>query len=247
MRTFTFDKTRVESSVISLLCQMPNGSVGRALSLLAESHILSQDAGCDTWHFAVGISELDGLSVSRGSLRWLLFRQFALHAYELRSTNDAVRVFSKSLGPCFQPNSSFVITPLGLSLLRRFESLSRRSAANDTELRVQFPRAPIRNADWAQSASEIPYYDRVRGELSVGEVLVRTFRRPARNQQAVLETFQELSWEARIDDPLPPVGEVAAKLRLNQTIKKLNSHQLSPLIRFIGDGSGEGVLWKFVR
>ena len=66
------------------------------------------------------------------------------------------------------------------------------------------------------------------------------------NQEAILAAFQEDGWPARIDDPLPPVAETDPKRRLSDTIKCLNRKQQNALVRFSGDGTGEGVLWDLV-
>ena len=67
------------------------------------------------------------------------------------------------------------------------------------------------------------------------------------NQEAVLEVFQEEGWPRRIDDPLPPLAEQDPKYRLHFTIRRLNQSQEHCLIRFFGDGTGEGVCWEFVE
>jgi hypothetical protein len=60
----------------------------------------------------------------------------------------------------------------------------------------------------------------------------------------VLNAFEEEGWPARIDDPLPPHSDQDPKRRLNDTIKCLNRKQVRELLRFHGDGSGEGILWE---
>lgn len=66
------------------------------------------------------------------------------------------------------------------------------------------------------------------------------------NQLAVLAEFQRQAWPVRIDDPLPDAGEQSPKRRLNDTIRSLNrNHQISAL-RFSGDGTGAGVLWRIL-
>ncbi len=60
----------------------------------------------------------------------------------------------------------------------------------------------------------------------------------------VLTAFEEEAWPVRIDDPLPPHPEQDPKRRLHDTITSLNRHQRRPLIRFVGDGSGEGIRWE---
>jgi hypothetical protein len=74
---------------------------------------------------------------------------------------------------------------------------------------------------------------------------VKLFKVPAINQEAVLAAFEEEEWPPRIDDPLSPRGEQNPKRRLHDTITALNRNQKAPLIRFFGDGSGQGVRWEF--
>jgi hypothetical protein len=64
--------------------------------------------------------------------------------------------------------------------------------------------------------------------------------------EAILAAFQEEKWTARIDDPLPPVPEQDSKRRLSDTITCLNRNQKHQLIRFHGDGTGEGIIWEFI-
>jgi hypothetical protein len=58
--------------------------------------------------------------------------------------------------------------------------------------------------------------------------------------------FEEEGWPPRIDDPLPPSPEIDAKSRLRYTIKSLNKRQKKQLIHFMGDGSGEGIMWECI-
>jgi hypothetical protein len=56
--------------------------------------------------------------------------------------------------------------------------------------------------------------------------------------------FEEEGWPYRIDDPLPPKGETHPTTRLHDTIKWLNRNREHPLLRFLGDGTGEGLCWE---
>jgi hypothetical protein len=89
----------------------------------------------------------------------------------------------------------------------------------------------------------IPVWDRERQELRLGDVVVKQFKVPAVNQERVLAVFEEEGWPVRIDDPLPPIGDQDPKARLHDTIVALNRNQKHPLIRFYGDGTGQGVRW----
>jgi hypothetical protein len=68
---------------------------------------------------------------------------------------------------------------------------------------------------------------------------------PEANQETVLMAFEEDGWPPRIDDPLPPLPQLDPRRRLHDTIKALNRKQKSLLLRFMGDGSGEGIRWEF--
>jgi hypothetical protein len=83
-----------------------------------------------------------------------------------------------------------------------------------------------------------------RQELFLGRVLVKRFKVPAPNQVLILAVLEEDCWPPRIDDPLPPQPELDAKRRLHDTINALNRRQAAPLIRFTGDGRGQGICWE---
>ena len=91
-----------------------------------------------------------------------------------------------------------------------------------------------------------PHWDADRHELFVGQIIVKRFRWPAINQATVLSAFEEDGWPARVDDPLPPQPEQDSKRRLHDTIKCLNRNQINQMVRFRGDGTGQGVLWDLV-
>ncbi len=90
----------------------------------------------------------------------------------------------------------------------------------------------------------LPHWNALRRELIVGGQVVKRFRVPAPNQEAVLTAFEEEGWPQRVYDPLSPNGDTDTKNRLHETIKALNGHRLARIIRFRGDGTGEGVCWE---
>jgi hypothetical protein len=96
----------------------------------------------------------------------------------------------------------------------------------------------------ADELTERPKWDEQRRQLRVGRVLVKEFKLPSPNQETVLMAFEEEGWPPRIDDPLPPVAQLDPRRRLHDTIKALNRKQKRDLIRFRGDGSGEGIRWE---
>jgi len=93
-----------------------------------------------------------------------------------------------------------------------------------------------------------PHYDHDLRELWLGRRLVKRFTQRAPDQHLILCAFEEQNWPARIDSPLFPrrCGE-DRKRRLNHAIYRLNRHQHARLIRFRGDGTGDGVIWQLRR
>lgn len=91
-----------------------------------------------------------------------------------------------------------------------------------------------------------PRWDAKRRELRLARRLLKRFRVPAPNQEAILAAFQEEGWPNCIDDPLPPKGDLSPQRRLHDTIKALNRkhRQRPPLIRFLGNGTGKSVVWE---
>jgi hypothetical protein len=92
----------------------------------------------------------------------------------------------------------------------------------------------------------VPLWDRDRHELRLGTELIKQFKLPSPNQETILSVFHEENWPARIDDPLPPSKRINTKQRLHDTIKSLNRNQRTRLLRFLGDGTGEGVRWELI-
>src|SRR5205807_1210480 len=88
-----------------------------------------------------------------------------------------------------------------------------------------------------------PLWDPALRELRWEGLLVKRFRLPAPNQEAILAAFEEDGWPARIDDPLPRDGRCDPHDRLHETLKGLNRNQRHRLIQFGGDGTGMGAIW----
>ena len=90
-----------------------------------------------------------------------------------------------------------------------------------------------------------PIWDPDLRELRVGELVIKRFRQPARNQTTVLASFQELLWPRRIDDPLTGNSEVEPKRRLRDTVFALNrNHVTAYVLLFEADGTGTGIIWQ---
>ena len=101
-------------------------------------------------------------------------------------------------------------------------------------------------ADIVSLGSHLPHWDRQHRQLSFDGCVVKRFRVPANNQEAVFSAFQQAGWPPSINDPLPylPGQRKRAKERLHATIRCLNANQENRLLRFSGDGTGEAVIWE---
>lgn len=92
----------------------------------------------------------------------------------------------------------------------------------------------------------LPDWDPDARKLCLNGILVKWFKWRAANQEAILNAFQEEGWPSRIDDPLSPGLEQSPKRKLSDTIECLNNKQKNKLIRFHGDGTGEGIVWEIL-
>src|SRR5262249_11191095 len=128
----------------------------------------------------------------------------------------------------FSRRSCFVLTEVGVTLATQI-------------CREVTPAFPLLRMDQPPAK---PQWDRDCQRLLFGGLIVKQFKVPAPNQELILCAFEEEHWPARIDDPLPRQASLDPKRRLHETITSLNRHQRNPLLRFLGDGSGQGVRWE---
>lgn len=231
------EKSRNEDRELHLPPRMERGLIS-----LLEALDYARDLQTSIWDFAVELASLRELQLTKSDLRWMLGRGLVEEAIEVTLMGDTERSFRQPMRPMFSKRACFVLTPAGTAMARelRGETDSRSALV----MRSNVARA------WAAPVAPprlLPKWDRDRQELKVGTTLVKRFRVPAANQEAILAAFEEESWPARIDDPLPPHHEQSPKRRLQETIKSLNRNQKQGLIRFLGDGSGQGVRWEFAE
>jgi hypothetical protein len=82
-----------------------------------------------------------------------------------------------------------------------------------------------------------PRWEKDHRELWYGEILCKKYKRSAPNQEQILDSFQELGWPNRIDDPLPPG-------RLADTIDNMQESLRESPITLERDGTGKGIVWR---
>ncbi len=205
-----------------------------ALKLLLEGVSYARDTHQDPWEFAVEIDTLTRLGLTPNDLRWLVCSNIADHGREITETQQPQRVFHPENNLHFTDRTCFVLTNAGVALAERvLQQAEKEHQRNETP-------AP----DDETPEDIVPEWDSVRHELRVGGLLVKQFKLPSPNQETILSAFEEEGWPAQIDDPLPPHPDQDPKRRLQDALKGLNRAQKNHLLRFMGDGTGQGILWK---
>ena len=197
-----------------------------AIAPLWKAFACAQDLRIDPWEFALPLTHLFDLGVDKSYLRWLV-----LHGYA--TFHDRARCFQSGTNLAAGGDPRIVITAAGVLAA----GLRREEAGLP-------PGGSSNRAETVWLCSDLPRWDGESRVLYLGRQIVKRFRRPSPNQAVVLLAFEEEGWPCRIDDPLPPTREIAPKHRLHDTIKWLNRRQENRLLRFSGDGSGEGVRWE---
>jgi hypothetical protein len=225
----------------------------RAIYRLRTAKNYAEDTGRNAWEFAVTIGELRRDGVGENELRWLVCRGYVEHATENITTSGSERTFDRHVNLRFCKETAFVLTSAGVTFSDEFLKGTARPDVNaDTNGQMkpssgqsQQPHSRLlQDSSSTSNGNIVPKWDRDRRELRLGGQLVKVLKLPSPMQEAILMAFEEEHWPPRIDDPLPGDPDLLPKRRLHDTIKSLNRNQKSCLIRFIGDGTGEGIRWE---
>ena len=214
----------------------------QALRLLMEARQYAREVQRDVWDFAVEIDTLRQAGCTNSEFRWFVCKGYVDHAKETTLAGEDARAFRRQQRPAgltFSRRTCFVLTEAG----------SRFACSVLTEPLADTPCGLIacsKPTDESLVAPK-PQWDRERQELRFGDIVVKQFKVPAANQERILAAFEEEDWPVRIDDPLPPNSDQDSKRRLHDTINSLNRNQKQNLIRFVGDGSGQGVRWELAE
>lgn len=197
---------------------------------LHQASELARDTDRDLWDFAVEVGSLREAGLRYSELRWLVCKAFVEHARETTRLNADKRSFQRTGELTFTDKTCFVLTQMGQELARNMD--------------LPLPAAEPPGQTAIETPSNRPVWDVDRYELRWQGQLVKKYSVPSPNQRMVLMAFEEEGWPCRIDDPLPQHPDLEPKRRLHDTIKSLNRHQQNRLLRFLGDGTGEGVRWE---
>lgn len=200
------------------------------LQSLYEAMEYAEDLSSSPWDFALMLEQVREFHVSLNDLRWMTRKGWIQH----RCVSDSPSRAPATL--CFQRESQFIISRRGIEICQVTAEIPDEPRSDVLHLFQE-----TKNSLGHQK----PKWDTDRRELSVCGKVVKRFRWPAPNQETILSVFSEEDWPARIEDPLSPGNGLDPKRRLADTIKCLNRNQQENLVRFRGDGTGEGVLWDF--
>jgi hypothetical protein len=226
--------------------------VRNGVRMLLQAYEYAVDVEASLWEFAVERTEMRSHDLTCTDLRWLVMKGWVEQGIETTLPGEARRSFRPTKGLRFLKRTGFVLTPAGVEAARKIaaEGVERFGPADryDADRGPASPQPPASSTPAAASpaARVVPHWDADLQELRVNGLIVKQFKVPAPNQEMVLAAFQEEGWPARIDDPLPPQADQDPKRRLHDTIVSLNRTHKHRLIRFMGDGSGEGVRWTIV-
>jgi hypothetical protein len=212
-------------------CRLTEG-----LRTLLAAAVYAKKAQVQPEAFAVSFSCLQVCGLYECDLHWLLSQALLIHLSESTSLGDKRRLF-QCAGPEIGLRSCFVLTQDGERFATKI--CTAQQAPNEDKL----------NGPMAELSFDVPprqprpVWDENRRELHFNGHLIKRFRLPSPNQIAVLAAFEEENWPSKIDDPLPPLTDQDPKRRLHDTIRNLNRCHRLPILRFVGDGTGQGVLW----
>ena len=179
--------------------------------------------------FAVEIDDLLGNGATKSEIRLLQRMDLVVHKLETTSHGDDLRSFTDG-GALLTGASCFVLSSRG--------QISAQQLAQKLLETVQ---------DEAKNLAATPHWDPTVRQLSYRGQVIKLFRTPAQNQEAVLEQFAVQGWPTRIESPFSASGSCTASRTLSDTIKCLNRyHRNENVLRFHGDGTGKGVVWMEV-
>lgn len=219
------------------LAEIPR-RVAEGLLFLRESQEYAEDVGTDHWNFALELRELRSLGLTNSDLRWLAMKGYVEFGRETTLPGEATRSFHRLQGLTFTKRTCCIITPAGIEASKTLHIKPAETELPHVATPQPTPAKP--------SPRVVPHWDADMQELRINGLIVKQFKVPAPNQEMVLAAFEEEQWPARIDDPLPPQADQDPKRRLHDTIVSLNRSHKHRLIRFMGDGSGEGVRWTVI-
>lgn len=225
-----------------------SSEIGNGVALLLQATTLAAEVEREAWDFAVEIATLHLAGVSNSDLRWMICKGYVQHSYEVTEPLETSRRFRACNELSFSNRSCFVLTSKGQRFARQIVTQNSHSTdvRNHTDGNGAF-KSPGKSLSEPTMQIACPVWDSGRHQLRVADVIVKEFKLPSPNQETILSAFEEEQWPPCVADPLPVHPDLDPKRRLHDTIKSLNRNQRTFLIRFMGDGTGEGVRWEWMK
>jgi hypothetical protein len=236
---------RLQLSTIARELHSEVQPLNTALVMLVRAYQYSQDTQLDRWEFAIPVAEFRYAGVTISELRWLLFSGLALHARETIHANGQYRKYTRLDIRSLPSDACFILSDKGVkSLDTAVRPAGLPKTMHVKDLHTNGIPQINSTSKIGVTVDSIPHWDLNRLELKFQGVLVKAYKSLPSNQGSILTAFQEEKWPVRIDDPLPPISSQDSPRRLSDAIKQLNRSQENELLRFCGDGTGKGVVWK---
>jgi hypothetical protein len=204
-----------------------------ALALLRKAWEYAHAQQVGLWQCAVSVRQFWAAGAGNGVIEELLVRRYVEHRMERPGRQRSPRVFELGRPSRLGGRSCFVLTPKGEALVVGM-ILGTRSGP-EVLLGGREEGCPVPVPTWVEER---------RALLWQGKVVKQFGKQPAGNQVLVLQAWQETNFANPLLDPLPRSKGVRPKSRLHDTLKGLNRKQVNPLLRFRGDGTGQGALWE---
>lgn len=192
-------------------------------ALLQESSELARRCHTNLWQCSVAIGQLYSLGATDRDLQQLVASGLTQHGRETTGADSTDERTFASADNGFGPKSCFVLAPAGVEVMKD-TGIEKRRVNGLIDLR--------------------PIWNTCNNELRIAGQLVKRFKWRAPNQERLIMAFEEQGWPTRIADPLEKDEMVDPKRRLHDTIKCLNRRHVRDLMRFHGDGTGQGVEWR---
>jgi hypothetical protein len=210
--------------------------VRAVLVRLIEARDLAVAVDKDPWEFAVELTSLTPVDVSNSQIRWLIAEGLIEPRVETTTEASRRRTFRKLRSLALPERTCVVLTDRGQQTAAQF--------APDPHQLPIYRQIGTKSSE--QPASNRPHWDSHRRQLSFQAQIVKVFRVPAPNQEAILAAFEQSGWPHCIANPLRGQADQVPKQRLPNTVRALNRCQSRPSLRFRGDGTGSRICWAAV-
>src|SRR5436309_1688034 len=150
-------------------------SLQAGLCQLLEAYDYARDLEKDPWEFAVEINGLRSVGLTNNHLRWLLCKGYLLHATEKIMGGRGKRLFRRTGRLALSDRSCFVLTDLGMGLVRATSAPPTAACpANVLEMAQNNPPVP----------TDVPRWDNAQHTLYWRRQPVKHFKREAPAQEA---------------------------------------------------------------